>query len=99
VEDVTGQDYARFMKEQVLKPLGMTSSSYEQPYTHIDSVLLATGYDQQGIAIPGKYHIYPEQAAAGLWTNPTELARYVIMGAPMRVSGANIQGVSRVGTG
>ena len=78
VEDLTGQDYARFMKEQVLKPLGMGSSSYEQPYTHIDSILLATGYNQQGNAIPGKYHIYPEQAAAGLWTNPTELARYVI---------------------
>ncbi|WP_280525528.1 DUF3471 domain-containing protein [Pedobacter suwonensis] len=26
----------------------------------------------------GKYHIYPEQAAAGLWTNPRDLAKYII---------------------
>jgi CubicO group peptidase (beta-lactamase class C family) len=40
--------------------------------------LLATGYEVDGREVPGKYHIYPEQAAAGLWTNPTDLAKYVI---------------------
>jgi putative ABC transport system permease protein len=78
VMDITHEDYARFMDEQVLKPFGMTSSSYEQPYTRIDSTLLATAYDGEGKEIPGKYHIYPEQAADGLWTNPTELAKYII---------------------
>ena len=28
--------------------------------------------------VNGKYHIYPEQAAAGLWTTPSDLAKYII---------------------
>ena len=40
--------------------------------------LLATGYYNDGEEVKGKYHIYPEQAAAGLWTNPTDLAKYII---------------------
>jgi CubicO group peptidase (beta-lactamase class C family) len=78
VMDVTHQAYAQYMAGQVLGPLGMTSSSYEQPNTSADPSLLATGYDAGGKEIPGKYHIYPEQAAAGLWTNPTDLAKYII---------------------
>lgn len=78
VIDVTHQPYAQYMDEQVLKPMGMTSSSYDQPYTRIDSTLLATAYHADGSQVPGKYHLYPEQAAAGLWTNPTDLARYII---------------------
>lgn len=39
---------------------------------------MAAGYYKDGKEVKGKYHIYPEQAAAGLWTNPTDLANYVI---------------------
>jgi hypothetical protein len=28
--------------------------------------------------VKNEYHIYPEQAAAGLWTTPTDLAKYII---------------------
>ena len=77
VMDITRLPYAQFMKDEVLTPLGMTGSSYEQP-TKIDSNLLATGYRGNGDEVPGKYHVYPEQAAAGLWTNPTDLSKYII---------------------
>jgi CubicO group peptidase (beta-lactamase class C family) len=77
VMDITRIPYAQFMKDEVLTPLGMTGSSYEQP-AHIDSNLLATGYRENGDEVQGKYHVYPEQAAAGLWTNPTDLSKYII---------------------
>jgi len=78
IQDVTGQPYDVYMWENVLKPLGMEHSTYTQPPPADKQSLLATGYYNDGKEVKGKYHVYPEQAAAGLWTNPTDLARYVI---------------------
>jgi CubicO group peptidase (beta-lactamase class C family) len=78
IQDVTGLPYATFMDENVLKPLGMRASSFTQPPPSARQRLLATGYDNEGKPVKGKYHLYPEQAAAGLWTTATDLAAYVI---------------------
>jgi CubicO group peptidase (beta-lactamase class C family) len=78
VMDITHQAYDKFMYDNVLKPLGMASSTYSQPPVNVKPTLLAAGYRYNGMQLPGKYHTYPEQAAAGLWTNPTDLAKYVI---------------------
>jgi CubicO group peptidase (beta-lactamase class C family) len=78
VMDITNQPYDVYMKKNVLDPLGMTSSSFTQPPPASGEELLATGYKADGGEVPGKYHIYPEQAAAGLWTNPADLCRYII---------------------
>jgi CubicO group peptidase (beta-lactamase class C family) len=76
--DVTHQPYAPWMYDNVLKPMGMTESTYEQPPISVKPGLLATGYRSNGTEIPGRYNVYPEQAAAGLWTNPTDLSKYII---------------------
>jgi len=34
--------------------------------------------DRVGNSVNGKFHIYPEMAAAGLWTNPLDLSKFVI---------------------
>ena len=78
VMDVTHQSYDIFMQKNVLDPLGMNSSSFTQPPPESKEKLLATGYKADGKEVTGKYHIYPEQAAAGLWTNPSDLCRYII---------------------
>ena len=78
VMDVTQQPYDKYMYNNVLKPLGMTSSTYVQPPVNVKADLLATGYRANGTQVGGKYNIYPEQAAAGLWTNPIDLAKYII---------------------
>jgi CubicO group peptidase (beta-lactamase class C family) len=78
VTDVTGQPYDVYMQKNVLDPMGMKSSSYRQPPSGTDSTLLATGYKPDGTPVPGKYHVYPEQAPAGLWTNPADLSKYII---------------------
>lgn len=76
LEDVTHQPYERYMQERVLGPLGMTHSSFAQP--PVQRSQLATGYDLDNHEIVGHYKLFPEQAAAGLWTTPTDLARYVV---------------------
>lgn len=75
--DVTHQDYAKYMFANVLEPLGMLNSSYEQPPVN-KAPQMSTAYYPNDKEVPGKYHIYPEQAAAGLWTTPTDLSKYVI---------------------
>jgi len=74
--NITNSNYADWMQKNVLAPLDMTNSSYQQPPTATAN--LATGYYGNGKPVTGKYHIYPEQAAAGLWTTPTDLAKYII---------------------
>jgi len=78
LSDVIKQPYDEFMQENVLDPLGMTSSSFTQPPPASKEKILATGYLTDGKEITGKYHIYPEQAAAGLWTTPSDLCLYII---------------------
>ena len=74
--DITGRDYAEYMQAEVLTPLGMSNSFYRRP-SPTDKEL-ATGYYRTGKPVSTKYHVYPEQAAASLWTTPTDLANYII---------------------
>lgn len=78
VMDITKVPYAQYMWNNVLKPMGMLNSTYAQPPVNKKPNQLATGYKANKNEIKGKYHIYPEQAAASLWTNPTDLANYII---------------------
>jgi CubicO group peptidase (beta-lactamase class C family) len=67
------------MQEAVLDPLGMTNSTYEQPLREALATRTANGYYSKGKAVQGKWHIYPEMAAAGLWTTPSDLAQFAII--------------------
>lgn len=78
IEDVTGQPFADYMREAVLAPLGMRDSTFAQPLPESLQPRAATGYRADGSPVPGKWHIYPEQAAAGLWTTPSDLLRFAI---------------------
>ncbi|MFN2144725.1 MAG: serine hydrolase domain-containing protein [Anaerolineales bacterium] len=74
----TGLPFAEVMKRYVLEPLGMHASTYEQPLPDGRRAEAALAHDDQGKPYEGAWHTYPEQAAAGLWTTPEELSRYVI---------------------
>jgi CubicO group peptidase (beta-lactamase class C family) len=76
--DVTGKSFPEIMRQGVFAPLGMTDSSYEQPPPPKRAAQAATGYLRDGKPVVGRYHIYPEMAAAGLWTTPTDLAKWAI---------------------
>ncbi|WP_080059375.1 serine hydrolase domain-containing protein [Spirosoma aerolatum] len=76
--DVTGVDFPAFMKNKVLSPLGMKNSTYQQPLPPELAKLTATGHYSNRSLVEGRWHIYPEMAAAGLWTTPSDLARFAI---------------------
>ena len=76
--DVTGRPFPALMKETVLDKIGMSDSSYEQPLPPVWAERTAVGTQVSGKPIHGKWHVYPEMAAAGLWTTPTDLAKFAI---------------------
>jgi len=78
VMDVYGRPFAEVMYDEVLQPIGMTHSTYEQPIPMERREEAATGYRSDGTPVDGGWHTYPEQAAAGLWTTPSDLARYAL---------------------
>jgi len=76
--DVTGQTFPALMQRLVLGPLAMKESTYDQPLPAPRLAEAAVGYRGDGKAVDGKRHVYPEMAAAGLWTTPSDLARFAI---------------------
>lgn len=72
--DVSRQPFADWAERTILGPAGMTMSSFDPPAQ--DSHALGHGAD--GALVPGGYHLYPEAAAAGLWTTPSDLARALL---------------------
>jgi CubicO group peptidase (beta-lactamase class C family) len=78
LQDVTGVPFPKLMHDTVLDPIGMTKSTYEQPLPASRMAEVALPYRGNGEPVPGGPHIYPEMAPAGLWTTPSDLARYAI---------------------
>jgi CubicO group peptidase (beta-lactamase class C family) len=76
--DVTGKSFPEFMQAAVLDPLGMQDSTYRQPLPEGLGDRAATGLLITGLPLEGKWHTYPEMAAAGLWTTPKDLALFVV---------------------
>jgi CubicO group peptidase (beta-lactamase class C family) len=78
VLDVAKEPFPKLLLDTVLAPIGMMHSTYEQPLPAKLQFSAATPYNADGTAVRGGAHTYPEMAAAGLWTTPSDLARYMI---------------------
>ncbi|MBL8234506.1 MAG: beta-lactamase family protein, partial [Bryobacterales bacterium] len=76
--DRTGWSFPQIMERMVLARLGMKRSTYEQPLPKDWHSNAATGHLRDGTPVKGNWHVYPEMAAAGLWTTPSDLARWAI---------------------
>jgi CubicO group peptidase (beta-lactamase class C family) len=70
--------FPELLKATVLDPAGMRDSAYEQPLSPERDKRAARAHDGQGRTRDAKWHVYPELAAAGLWTTPSDLARIAI---------------------
>jgi CubicO group peptidase (beta-lactamase class C family) len=76
--DVKGGTIPQHMHDLVLQPLGMSRSTFEQPLPAAVAHNAPSGYLPDRSAVKGNWHVYPEYAPDGLWTTPTDLARFVI---------------------
>jgi CubicO group peptidase (beta-lactamase class C family) len=78
MSDVSGEAFPSLVRRLVLAPAGMNASGYEQPLPDSIVPLAAWGHRTNGMAVPGNWHNYPEMMAAGLWTTPSDLGRWII---------------------
>jgi CubicO group peptidase (beta-lactamase class C family) len=76
--DVAKESFPKLVQDSVFVPVGMTHSTELQPLPANFQSNAATPYGGGGEPIEGGAHTYPELAAAGLWTTPSDLARYMI---------------------
>jgi CubicO group peptidase (beta-lactamase class C family) len=76
--DVTGKPFPELLQEVVLGKIGMTHSTFAQPLPGDLQGIAASGHRKDGEALKGRWHTYPEMAAAGLWTTPSDLALFAI---------------------
>ena len=64
------------MRELVFNPVAMHDSTYDQPLPESWEKQAATAHPYKGTPLPGKWHVYPEMAAAGfgrlppIWPTP-----------------------------
>lgn len=78
LQDIFKDEFSNIMKKWILEPAGMQNSGFTQPLPATDTIRVAKGYTQSGELIEGGWRNYPEQAAAGLWSNSTDLANFLI---------------------
>ena len=78
VSDVTGRQFEDVVRELVLMPAGMGSSTFEQPLPSILHGRAAVGHTSDGTPMQGRWHTLVEQATGGLWTTPRDLASFAI---------------------
>lgn len=74
IEDVSGLAFKDYFEENVFPALEMSNSTFDQlPGDNVSS-----GHDWEGIPNPNGWRVFPAMAAAGLWTTPSDLARFCI---------------------
>lgn len=76
--DAVGRPFAELARDWVLTPIGMTNSTFEQPLPPARTSQAARAHNRYGERMVDPWHVYPEHAAAGLWTTPTDLAKFLI---------------------
>jgi len=76
--ELSGRPFAQFMQSAVLAPLQMSNSSFEQALAVNDTSRAALAHDEHGRRMGPPWRIHPEQATSGLWTTPSDLAKFIV---------------------
>jgi CubicO group peptidase (beta-lactamase class C family) len=78
LEDVSRKPFSELARELVLDPLGMTHSTFDHEMPSNNAAAAAVGHGMNGHRLPQKWNRYAASGAAGLWTTPSDLARFAI---------------------
>ena len=76
--DAGAAPFPQLMQQQVLGPLQMRDSSYATDLAPALRARAAHAHPSDGSPVAGGWRVYPEAAAAGLWTTASDLAKVVL---------------------
>lgn len=77
VAEAALRPFGSLAEDLVLRPAGMRRSTFAQPLPLALRARAASGHTAKGV-VPGGSNTYPEYAAAGLWTTPSDYGRFLI---------------------
>ena len=78
LQDRLQQPFERIMRDWLMVPVGMKQADFTQPLPASSHAYTARGHQADGSVVAGGWHNHPEQAAAGLWATPSDLAALLI---------------------
>ncbi len=76
--DVEEREFPEIMNDLVLQPLGMTNSTFNPSLSQEQITRAATAYLADGNMVKGKRFVNPVLASGGLWTTPSDLAKFIV---------------------
>jgi len=78
LEDVTNESYPELMNKQILHPLKMTESKFDNQLFLKEQDKIALPYDAKHHRFPQAPITNPIYSTGLLWTTPTDLAKFII---------------------
>jgi CubicO group peptidase (beta-lactamase class C family) len=79
IVDTLRTQFIETMDDLVLKPAGMSHSTFAQPLPEEFRAKAVSGHLGDGTEVKGGLHVFPEHAAAGLWSTPTDIANLLLL--------------------
>lgn len=76
--DIYETPFEKLIQKWALSPIAMNGSSFDMEYPQQTSVQTALGHDNHGKQVEGGWRVHPEQAAAGLWATPKDIAKFAL---------------------
>lgn len=76
--DIYQKPFADVMSLLILNPLKMIHSTFDEPLPRAYFDNLAMPYLPDGKLMPNSPLIFPESAAGGMWSTPSDIAKFVI---------------------
>jgi Beta-lactamase len=77
LEDIYKKTFTEIIQTEVLTPLNMKNTFVKAELSDNETQNASVGYDKSGKAVAGKRLIFPELGFGGVWTTPTDYAKFI----------------------
>ncbi len=78
LQDITNESFETLVQRELFQPLNMHRSFFAQPLSGHLNGNAACGHLADGELVDGNWFVYPTKAGSGIWTTPTDLARFAL---------------------